>query len=947
MSVLHREGPESLSSGPSRTAARSAKARRTRNLLLAGGVVLTLVAVAALFGRRGPATYSPGEGLASDDAITRRLSRDAPADLPRVRFVDAAGEAGLRFRHFSGRRSTQLPEDMGSGAAWGDYDNDGDPDLYLVNIDGPLDAPQTDRPARGALFRNEGNGRFSEIGGKAGVAAAGCGMGAAWGDYDGDADLDLVVTRFGTNLLYRNDGGRFTDVSAATGVGAQEGFWTGAAWADFDRDGDLDLHVAGYVRYRGDASAAGRVSMQFQAQVPFTLNPSSYPPERNLLLRNDGGRFRDVAARAGVDNPTGRSLSAAWADLDADGWPDLYVANDVSDNALYRNRGDGTFEDTSHASWVADPRGAMGLAIGDWNGDGDRDIFITHWIAQENALYDNQAGATAPKEGARPAASAGGLRFLDVADQFGLGQIALDFVGWGTGFFDYDNDGRPDLFAANGSTFQRDDDPSRLVPMKNQLFWNAGQERGFFEAGDLAGDAFAVENVGRGAAIADYDGDGDLDVVVNVNGGEARLLRNEGGHAQGWLRVVLRGKPRRRADDGAGPEGRAFTTTFANGAVVTVTAGGATWMQEIGCQPSYLSQMPPGEAHFGLGGAAGVDRLEIAWPDGRTESFHDLPARAVVRVVEGTPPDIVPSEGGSPQVGRSGAAAAPPHIDREAVRGAPPDREAVLRFWSVLNEATATRTRGDCASAMPLYRQALGLDPRHEDALYYLGQCAQSLGRDAEAREAFERLIAVNPQSARTHLALGTLLASAASDGLFDLEGAEREFRSAHDINREETGPMLRLGEIALVRGDEQEARRWLESAHRTNPKSVEAAFLLGFLHFRARDAAGARDYVARAIRAGTVDAPVRGVLNEGDRKPEAAAAPGVGSPPQASPAPSPPRTPPAAVSLFSSEAAALRHVGAAAGASPPGLDALYDPVVRSLDSMRRRAAGGRTLKTR
>ena len=934
-------------SGVSRTGVRSARTRRIRFRLLAAGVGLTLLAAAALFGRRGPATYSPGEGLASDDAITRRLARDAPADLPRVRFKDAAAEAGLRFRHFSGRRSTQLPEDMGSGAAWGDYDDDGDPDLYLVNIDGPLDAAGAERAASGArsaLYRNDGDGRFSDVTAETGVAADGCGMGAAWGDYDGDGDLDLVVTRFGTNLLYRNDAGGFTDVSKATGVGAQEGFWTGAAWADYDRDGDLDLHVAGYVRYRRDAGAAGRLSTQFQAQVPFTLNPSSYPPERNLLLRNDGGRFRDVATRAGVDNPTGRSLSAAWADFDADGWPDLYVANDVSDNVLYRNRGDGTFEDRSHAAWVADPRGAMGLAVGDWNGDGDRDIFITHWIAQENALFDSQERSAGPAEAARAAASSGGLRFLDVADQFGLGQIALDYVGWGTAFFDYDNDGRPDLFAANGSTFQRDDDPSRLVAMRNQLFWNAGPERGFFEAGKAAGEALAVENVGRGAAMADYDGDGDLDVVVNVNGGDARLLRNDGGSARGWLQVVLRGGPRRRADGGAGHAGGPFTTTFANGAVVTVTAGGATRMQEIGAQPSYLSQMPPGEAHFGLGSAERVDRLEIAWPDGRTESWRDLPARAVVRVVEGAPPAIVRLERGAPERRESGAAAGTSEGDRQAV----------LRFWSVLNEATAVRTRGDCAGAVPLYQSALALDPRHEDALYYLGQCEQVLGHNAEAAVAFERLIAVNPASARGHLALGSLLASPASDAPIDLERAEREFRRAHDINREETGPMVRLGEIALVRGDDEEGRRWLESALRTNPKSLEAAFLLGFLRFRARDGEGARHYVARAIRAGSVDVPVQGVLSEGDRRPEPAATTVAGRSlqaiplaPQATSAAPPPRAAPAAVTLFSAEAATLRRSTAAQGASPPSLEALYDPVVRSLRSIRRRAASRPNLKVR
>jgi tetratricopeptide (TPR) repeat protein len=535
----------------------------------------------------------------------------------------------------------------------------------------------------------------------------------------------------------------------------------------------------------------------------------------------------------------------------------------------------------------------MGLALGDWDGDGDQDIFITHWIAQENALYDNQP---------RTAGDPGGSRFLDIADQVGLGQIALDYVGWGTAFFDYDNDGRPDLFVADGGTFQQDADPSRLVAMRNLLFWNAGPSRGFFEAGTGAGKSLGVENVGRGAAIADADGDGDEDVVVNVNGGQARLLRNDGGSAHAWVRIVLRSEPRRRAGGGA-RGGGPFTTTFATGARVAVTAGGATQVQEIGAQPSYLGQMPPGEAHFGVGSAARVDRLDIAWPDGRKDSFTDLPVRAVLRVLEGNPPAI------------EAMPAAPTVVDREAVR----------RFWSAMNAATALRTRGDCAAALSSYRRALAIDPRHEDALYYLGQCAQTRGEDAIAREAFDRLITVNPSSARGHLALGSLLASPAPDRPLALDAAEREFQRAHAINGEETGPVLRLGEIALVRGDEAQARRWLESALRTNPKCVEAAFLLGFLRFRARDLDGARQEVARAVRADAADAPVHGVLSEGDRKPVAPAAAAAG------PAPS---SAPRAGTLFSAHAEALRG----ATAAPESLHALYDPVLRSLREFRGRA---------
>jgi hypothetical protein len=620
--------------------------------LLSGLAVFGLAAGAVLV-RSRPEPYVPG---AETREITRTLDRSpdsmtrdvrqpadgtrAPAARPStdrtvarpggVRFTDVAEAAGLRFQHFSGTRSTQLPEDMGSGAAWGDYDGDGDPDLFLVNEAGPLGAgPERATAARSALFRNDG-GRFADVTEAAGLEVTGWGMGAAWGDYDGDGDLDLFVTRYGTNLLLRNDRGRFTDVSTVAGVGGQGGFWTGAAWADHDRDGDLDLYVCGYVRFSPDAAAARQTSLQFRSQVPFTLNPSSYPPERNLLYRNDGGRFREVAGDAGVDNPGGRSLSAAWADFDLDGWPDLYVANDVSDNAMFHNLGDGRFRDVSHAALVADYRGAMGLGIGDWENDGDLDIFITHWIAQENALYENQRGVF-------PATAAAPMRFIDYADTEGLGQIALDFIGWGAAFLDYDNDGRLDLLVVNGSTFQDPADPTRLLPMKNQLFWNAGHDRGFYEVGAAAGPSFAEPNVGRGLAVADYDGDGDLDALVTVNGGRPRLLRNDGGSRRSWLRVVLRG-PGRRAS-GRGPA----TSSFATGALVRVAAAGLEQLRQVGDGPSYLGQSPPGEVFFGLGQAEVVDRLEVTWPSGRTQSFQGLPARAAVTLREGEEPRVVPS----------------------------------------------------------------------------------------------------------------------------------------------------------------------------------------------------------------------------------------------------------------------------------------------------------------
>jgi len=421
-------------------------------LYAALGLAFTLVATVLVVSLgRSAETYEPGEDL---EGITSDLTRNLPEDRPRIELVDVTAEAGIDYRHFAGKRSTQLPEDMGSGAAWGDYDNDGRPDLFIANIAGPLtlsDEARARSEATNHLYHNDGNGRFTDVSAESGLSLPWIAMGAAWGDWNGDGFLDLAVTGYGELVLYRNEkDGSFTNVTETAGLSELSGFWTGLSWGDYDGDDDLDLYVCGYVQYAFDPKDAERGTQQYQAVVPYTLNPSSYAPERNLLLRNEGGgHFADRATEAGVANLDGRSLAVSWCDFDEDGWMDLYVANDVSDNVMYRNRGNGTFEDVSHSAWVADYRGAMGIAVGDWDGDDDQDLFVAHWIAQENGLYSNLKHSFGKSQ-----VGSDEMRFMDVADMVGLGQIALDYIGWGTFFFDYDNDGRPDLFVANGSTFQ-------------------------------------------------------------------------------------------------------------------------------------------------------------------------------------------------------------------------------------------------------------------------------------------------------------------------------------------------------------------------------------------------------------------------------------------------------------------------------------------------------------
>ncbi len=590
-------------------------------MLLAGllGLAIVLVASALLmWARRPPETYEPGQAI---EGITSTLARDIPPDYPKIEFQNVAASAGVRFKHFHGRRSTQLPEDMGSGAAWGDYDNDGHPDLFLCNIAGPLtmDANEAaDSPGASRLYRNQGDGSFTDVTEEVGLTDRTVGMGAAWGDFDNDGYLDLVVTSYGEIHLYRNNrDGTFSTQTEAAGLSGVSGFWAGASWGDYDQDEDLDLYVCGYVHYTFHPEDASRGTLQYQATVPYTLNPSSYPPERNLLFRNIGdATFTEIAAEVGVDNLQGRSLNATWTDFDEDGWLDLYVANDVSDNVMYHNLGDGSFEEVSHAAWVADYRGAMGLAVGDWDGDGDQDIFTSHWIAQENALYSNLKIAFGASS-----VDPGEMRFMDVADMVGLGQIALDFIGWGSVFFDYDNDGRPDLFVANGSTFQDEENPERLVPMRDLLFWNGGEQRGFFEVGQVSGEPFQLETVSRGAAAADYDGDGDMDVVVIQYDGEVRLLRNEGGNRNNWLRV----EPRARRGN-----------RFAVGAKVRIEVGDSVQSAHIGSQPSYLSQSPY-EAHFGLGRAERADRVVVLFPSGKRVEQSDVAANQRLVVWEAEP----------------------------------------------------------------------------------------------------------------------------------------------------------------------------------------------------------------------------------------------------------------------------------------------------------------------
>ncbi|MEZ5064959.1 MAG: FG-GAP-like repeat-containing protein [bacterium] len=797
-----------------------------RQQLIRRTLILCAVPVAVLgtwIVLRDRAPEKPYVAGAETEGITRALDRsDArDSDASPIRFTDVTDAAGIDFRHFPFPRTSQLPEDMGSGVAWGDYDGDGRPDLFLVNLAAPLTASDSEMArstATDRLYRNRGDGTFEDVTTRSGVGRPHRGQGAAWADFDADGHLDLFVTCFGENVLWRNRGdGTFEDVTARAGLSGT-GFWTGAAWSDFDVDGDLDLYVCGYVRYTPRAPGAEPENSEF----PFTLNPSSWPPHPNRLFANQGdGTFRDVSVSAGVADSSGKSLCAAWADLDGDGWPDLYVANDVSDNVLYRNRHDGTFENVSYEAVVADYRGAMGIAVGDWDRDLDLDLFITHWIAQENALYSNQLADFADEAGTS-------LLFVDDADRVGLGQIALDLIGWGTAFADFDRDGWLDLFVANGSTFQDRDDPSRLVPMDAHLYWNRGPSRGFFEVGAEAGVRATAARVGRGGAVADYDGDGDLDLVLSAHGGAARLLRNDstGGHG-----VKLRLRGRRGHPSGCG-------------ARVVLHAGGRAYLQEAGAGPSYLSQSDP-ELVIGLGQATSIDSLRIDWPGGHRDEWKDLEVDRTWLLEEGGGVSLAASTGD----------------DRASAETDP------RVFWKLKKEADQLLLDGRWQEAEVALAHLSELDPRHEDSIYYRGNSLLELARYDEAERTWRRLLEVNPRASRAWVQIGIVHSMPEAGDLFDPGAAAEAFAAAHDINREESGPVIRRGEALLAAGDLSAAERVLTDAYRMNDQATSALFLGGYLAWKRGEHARAQELLAAARTSTDAAPPPQGVAGEGDTR--------------------------------------------------------------------------------
>ncbi len=515
-----------------------------------------------------------------------------------IRFEEVSEQAGIQFTHsFGAEKLGSLLESTGAGAVWFDYNNDGLMDLYVVSGK-PLGAGMHPYPLRhmpqitphNHLYRNLGNGKFTDVTEQAGVGGDLFSMAAVAADFDNDGYVDLLVTGYGRVILYRNKGdGTFEDVTEKAGIHIS-GWSIGAAWLDYDRDGCVDLFVGRYVKFDPNYHA-------YYAADNYP-GPLDYAPDSNVLLHNNcNGTFTDVSEKSGISRYKGRTMGVTAADFDGDGYPDIYVANDKTENFLFHNKKDGTFEEIAESAGVAygqsgENTSAMGPVFLDFNHTGRVDLWVSD--SKYNRLMRN----------------VGNLKFEDVTERAGISQLAAQYVSWGTGVYDFDNDGRDDIFIAHGGLIH-------MIPQEHTVFRGVGDWK-FEDVSLSAGPFFEVKSVARGAAFADYDNDGKIDAFIVNLGGPGFLLHNTSPAPNHWIEVKLTGHKSNR--DGIGAQ-------------VEVLAGGQRQQRERTAGSGYLSQDDP-RVHFGLGTATKIDRLTVTWPSGVKQAMQNLPVDRIMTVEE-------------------------------------------------------------------------------------------------------------------------------------------------------------------------------------------------------------------------------------------------------------------------------------------------------------------------